>query len=187
MDKLIKQLKAYECMNEQEISDKQVMEECIASYNNILLRENKLTHFIAMGFVLNETFDKVLMVYHNIFKEWTIPGGHTDGDADLFRVATKEVSEETGLKNLKVIDENIFSIDILPAVGHIRKKKYVSTHTHLGITYLFVANEKEALKIQPDENSKVGWIPLSEVTTAASEEHMQKIYAKMIEKLKGRI
>lgn len=184
MQKLLRQLTLYECANEQEQEDRQVMIECIGVFPNLFTRENKVTHFVTMAVVLNETMDKVLMVYHNIFSDWTLPGGHADGDVDLLRVAEKEVMEETGIKHLTPISEKIFSVDILPVMGHMKKGQYVSAHTHLTVSYLFTANERETVRVKPDENSEVRWMPLSEIECAVKEEHMKNIYLKMIEKLK---
>lgn len=44
--------------------------------------------------------------------------GHADGDGDLLHVALKEVSEETGLTNIKPLSEEIYSIEILGVPAH---------------------------------------------------------------------
>lgn len=41
---------------------------------------------------------------------------HADGDEDLLTVAVREVEEKTGLK-MKILDENIFSIQVVPVKG----------------------------------------------------------------------
>ena len=49
------------------------------------------------------------MIFHKIYNSWSWTGGHADGDSDLLKVAIKEASEETGLKNIKPISKDIFS------------------------------------------------------------------------------
>lgn len=49
----------------------------------------------------------VLMVYHNIYQSWTWTGGHSDGEADLLKVAIKELKEEAGVKKVVPITEEI--------------------------------------------------------------------------------
>lgn len=67
----------------------------------------------------------MLVVYHIINDGWIYPGGHADGEDDLLAVATREVEEETGQKT-KVLDKNIFSIQVAPVKGHIKKGiKYI--------------------------------------------------------------
>ena len=59
------------------------------------------------------------MIYHKIYNSWAWTGGHNDGDTNFLRVALKEAQEETGLKNINVISDDIFSIDVLTVNGHI--------------------------------------------------------------------
>ena len=70
----------------------------IDTFSDVLTRENEFGHFSASCFVVNKARDKVLVVYHNIYKGWVYPGGHADGCEDLLSVALREVEEETGLK-----------------------------------------------------------------------------------------
>ncbi|EPZ55371.1 NUDIX domain protein [[Clostridium] sordellii ATCC 9714] len=73
------------------------------------------------GFIVNKNRDKVLMIHHNIYNSWGWTGGHADGDSDLLHVAIKEAREETGLKNVRPITNEICSIEILPVSAHVKK------------------------------------------------------------------
>lgn len=55
-------------------------------------------HCTSSAFLCNESLDKVLFVYHNIYDSYTWPGGHNDGERDFFKVAIRETEEETGIK-----------------------------------------------------------------------------------------
>ena len=48
---------------------------------------------------------------------------------DLLFVAIKEAREETGAA-VRALSDEIFSLEILPVAGHVRKGKYVSSHVH---------------------------------------------------------
>lgn len=181
----IEQIKQYKPQNEQETNDKEIFLECINKFPHILTRESKLAHITSSAFVVNKTKDKVLMVYHNIYDSWSWTGGHADGNEDLLSVAMSEVQEETGIKNIIPIDENIFSLDILPVLGHIKRGNYISPHLHLSVAYLVSADENELLIVKEDENSDVMWIPMDEVNNYSSEPHMQKVYDKFIKRIKG--
>ena len=134
---------------------------------------------------MNENRTKVLMIYHNIYKSWAWTGGHTDGDSDLLHVALKEAEEETGIKNLKLLSDAIFGLQILTVDSHIKKEKFVSSHLHLDCCFLFEANEKENLRIKKDENSGVKWIDIDKVIDITNEEKMKPIYAKLNSKIKN--
>ena len=124
------------------------------------------------------------MIYHNIYNSWAWPGGHADGESDLLGVAMREVMEETGIKNLKLLSKDFYAIDVLPVKSHIKRGKFVSSHIHLNATYIFEADENEELLIKEDENSGVNWIDIDKMVSSSSEDHMKKVYAKLVDKLK---
>ncbi|MGI6484657.1 MAG: NUDIX hydrolase [Candidatus Dojkabacteria bacterium] len=181
---LLKRIKNYPPYNPQEEQDKKVFLNYLISFNNCLVRENEFGHVSSSAFVLNKERTKVIMVYHNIYDSWGWVGGHADGDADLLNIAIKEAREETGLKNVKPIDEDIFILDILSVSGHKKREKYVSSHVHLNITFLLEADEREALHIKEDENSGVKWVPINKIVEYSRENQMKKVYTKAIEKMK---
>lgn len=181
---LKEQILNYVPYNTQEEKDKELFLKYINDFEDTLSRNNEYGHFCASAFVVNSDKTKVLMVYHNIYNSWCWSGGHADGEEDLFSVAKREVEEETGIHNLKPLSNDIFAIDTLPVYGHIKKGVYVPAHIHLSVTYLFEANESEPICIKEDENSAVKWIPMEEVIESSTEPHMQKVYAKIMEKMK---
>lgn len=180
----INSIKEYTPCNEQEEKDKEVIIKCIDMFNDILTRDNEIAQITSSAFIVNKDKDKVLMVYHNIYTSWSWVGGHVDGEEDLLYVAIKEAKEETGIKDVSSVSDNILSLDILPVLGHVRKGKYVPPHLHLSVTYLLEADENEQLIIKPDENNGVKWIPVNKIDTYSNEPHMVKVYNKIMSKLK---
>jgi 8-oxo-dGTP pyrophosphatase MutT (NUDIX family) len=111
-------------------------------------------------------------------------GGHADGDTDLLNVALKEVREESGLKNIQPISEDIFSLETLTVDGHDKRGGYVPSHLHLNITYLIEACESDLLEIKLDENSDISWFKLEDAIKASTEPWFrERIYKKLNEKL----
>ena len=168
---------------EQEAQDRRLMLSYIDRFPDLLTRENELAHFTASAWVVNPARDRVLMLYHNIYKSWAWPGGHADGDADLMGVALREVQEETGAAALRPASADPLSLEILPVAAHFRRGGYVAPHLHLNLTYLLVAQEDQVLRAKPDENSGVAWFALNEAVAASTEPDMRVIY----EKLNGRL
>ena len=181
---LKEQIEKYTPFNNQEESDKALMLKYIDTFNDVLTRENTLCHFTASNWIVNKERTKVLMIYHNIYKSWAWTGGHADGDDNLLHVAIKEAEEETGLKKLKILNDGIYSLEILTVDSHIKRGKFVSSHLHLNCTFLFEADEKEVLRIKEDENSGVNWIDIEKVCEVSNEEKMKPIYQKLNDKLK---
>lgn len=181
--KLKELLQGYIPCNEQEKSDKEMMLQYINIFDDVLTRENKICHFTASSWIANKEKNKILMVYHNIYKSLCWTGGHCDGDENMLRVALKEAKEETGLKNLKILSDEIASIEIVSVDGHIKRGKYVPTHVHLNVTYLLEADENDKLIIKEDENSEVKWININDISNVINEPKMLPIYNKLNEKL----
>ncbi|HYE82136.1 MAG TPA: NUDIX hydrolase [Clostridia bacterium] len=181
----IEPIKKYMVCNEQEEKDKELTIKCLEMFDDVLTRDNPIAHVTSSAFVINKNRNKVLMVYHNIFDSWSWTGGHADGEEDLLNAAIKEVKEETGIKRIFPVSEDILSLDIIPVIGHTKKGTYVSPHLHISVAYLIEADEKEPLVVKPDENSGVKWIPIKEIETYSNEPHMKKIYGKMITKIEA--
>lgn len=183
--KLKEQIENYKPYNKQEEEDKQLMLKYINTFDDVLTRNNEFGHFTASSWVVNKEKTKVLMIYHNIHKSWSYTGGHADGELDLLSTAIRELKEETGVKNVNVINNNIFSLEILCCNGHIKKGKYISSHVHLNLTYLLEVDENEELKIKEDENSGVKWINIEDIEKVSNEKwYVENVYKKLNEKLK---
>ena len=183
-EELIESINRYIPYNEQEEKDKAFILDMIFKCDDIFLRDNLFAHMSASSWIVNKDRTKTIMVYHNIFNSWSWLGGHADGNVDLFEVALKEAKEESGVKNIKPLSKDIYSLEVLTVNGHEKNGKYVSSHLHLNITYLLEADENDELIIKEDENSGVKWFNLDEVIEASSEEwYKERIYPKLIDKL----
>ncbi len=181
---LKEQIENYKPYNEQEEKDKEVMLKYINTFDDVLTRNNEFGHFTASSWVVNKERTKVIMIYHNIYNSWAWTGGHADGESDLLKVAIKELKEETGVENVKVLKDDIFSLEIVRVDGHIKRGKYVSSHVHLNLTYLLEVDEKEMLKIKKNENSGVKWVKLEDVEKESTEEWLiENVYKKLNKKL----
>lgn len=180
-----KQLEDYVPFNEQESCDRQVILRCLRSQPHVFERQNELAHFTASAWIVNRDRTKVLMAYHNIMQSWAWLGGHADGETDLLKVAMREACEESGLGQVRPVDGQIYSLEVLTVDGHVKHGAYVNSHLHLNVTYLLEADEQEELTIKADENSGVRWFALDEVEAACSHRwDWEHIYCKLNAKLR---
>ena len=180
---LRQQIENYIPYNCEEQKDKEIMLKYMDTFEDVLTRNNDIGHFTSSCWVVNKEKTKVLMVYHNIYNSWSWTGGHADGDSHLLHVSIKEAKEETGIKNVEPLSENIFSLEVLGVDGHMKKGNYVPSHIHLNVTYLLCADEREVTYIKEDENSDVKWFLLEDAIKASNEPYMKKIYNKLNKKL----
>ncbi|MGN1001626.1 MAG: NUDIX hydrolase [Oscillospiraceae bacterium] len=165
----------------QEEADRAFFLDFMEKNADCLSRDNDLAHFTASAWVVNKARDKVLMVYHNIYKSWSWTGGHADGEADLAAVALREVREETGLADLTLLCPSPLSLEALTVDGHVKRGRYVHAHLHLNLTYLIEADENAALSAKPDENSGVRWLSREDAVRLPTETWMvENIYKKLL-------
>ena len=177
----VDEIRAYTPQNEQEAADQRLILEYIRLFpDNILTRDNEIAHLSSSGFVVNADGTRVLMAHHNIYKVWAWTGGHADGEGDLLSVALREAREETGVEHIRPLSPAIASLDILPVWGHVKRGKWVPSHQHLNVSYLLVADERDALQIREGENSRVGWLPAERLVGYTNEWQMDGVYAKLL-------
>ena len=138
-----------------------------------------------------EKDDSYLMLHrvskkHDVNKDkWIGIGGHFEEGESPEECLLREAKEETGIKNVRPISEDIYSIEIVTVDGHEKRGKYVGSHVHLNVTYLLEADENEKIHIKEDENSGVKWFPINEVVKVSSEPWVcDRVYTKIIEKMK---
>lgn len=174
---------AYSPACDQEREDRRMMLHYMDLFDNLLTRENEIAHFTASAWVTNPAHDKILMLYHNIYNSWAWPGGHADGEADLLKVAIREVQEETGIARIQPVYPENISLEILPVNAHFKRGRFVVPHLHLNLTYLLAADDGQDIHSKPDENSAVKWFSPEDAVAASSEPDMRIIYEKLNRKL----
>jgi 8-oxo-dGTP pyrophosphatase MutT (NUDIX family) len=182
----IKDIKNYKAKNEQEEKDQAAMLEFAFNNPDALLRTNLVAHFTSSAIVLNNAKNKVLFIHHNIYNSWGWVGGHNDGEEDFLEVAIKEAKEETGVKTIVPLDNNIHALDVIYVPNHIKNGEYVGDHLHMNLTYLLIADETESLSIKQDENSGVAWFHLDEALNAIDEPRMVPIYRKLFDVIQSK-
>lgn len=180
---IVKIIENYKPINEQEAIDKKAMLNFIKHNNDALYRTNLIAHFTSSAIVVNKTKDKVLFIYHLIYKSWSWVGGHNDGEPDFLKVALKETIEETGVKSIRPLLNDPVALDNINVENHIKNGHYVGDHIHMNITYLLEADEEEETHIKADENSGVKWFLIKDVLKHVDEKRMLNIYRKVFDKL----
>ena len=179
MNRVIRLIESYIPRDEQEAADREQMLAFMKTSAGWLTRENSIAHVTASSWIVDPARTHALMIYHNIYDSWSWTGGHADGDGDLMNVALREAYEETGVMTHAVMDTPV-SIESVCVAPHVKRGKIVSAHIHMNVTFLLEADMAAPLRVKPDENSGVKWIPLDEVNDNVTEADMRPIYAKLI-------
>jgi 8-oxo-dGTP pyrophosphatase MutT (NUDIX family) len=122
------------------------------------LRSRLCAHFTASAWVLDSAQQRVLLIHHNKLQRWLQPGGHLEADdADLIASARREVAEECGLRELVLLRDGLFDVDI----HTIPQRGEVPEHQHLDLRFIFRA-VSEVTELDLTEVSAARWIPLDE-------------------------
>lgn len=157
-------LSGYEPGNKVERAFKERMLFLLDNYSNCFERSLTHAHFTASAWVVNQKLTHCLLTHHAKLNRWLQVGGHADGDANMPRVALKELVEESGLKKTSLLKEGIFDLDI----HLIPERKGIPAHDHYDIRFLILADLAENLNIN-HESKEMRWLPLEEVSQLSNE------------------
>ncbi len=150
-------LLSYKPFYEQEKIHQQEMIEFLTMESDCFQRKSLHRHFTSSAWIVSEDSTKFLLLHHRKLNEWIQVGGHCDGDPDVLKVALKEAQEESGLKNLRLLWENIFHLDI----HHVPHLGSTPQHLHYDICFIFQAYDDHTL-IKNDESYDVRWFSKDE-------------------------
>lgn len=183
LKELRSEIEMYLPYNEQEEKDQTLMLHYLDTFGEkSLVRECVQGHFTASAFVFNKAHTKVLMCEHIIDKSLAWLGGHADGMVDLLKRVKMEINEESGITRYAPMSKEIAALTAIAIPGHIKNQKYVSSHIHLDVAYIFEADEEETLVHQEEENEGVRWVTFEELRAQVSDTWKTKYtYEKLIE------
>ena len=145
----------------------------VNTYSNCFERSLEVGHVTASAWIIDPTANKVLLVHHKKLNLWLQPGGHCDGDPDVIRVVRKEVYEETGLRSYKLMDKQIFDLDI-HTIPHWNG---IPEHKHFDVRFLIHADKEEAIQVS-EESNDLQWFDFSEVKKTAADQSIIRLVDK---------
>lgn len=126
-------------------------------------------HLTASSLVVDEDFQRVLLLHHRKLDRWLQPGGHCDGDAELAGVALKEASEESGMDGLLVVP-HIVDLDI----HEIPQYRDVPAHLHLDSRFVVIA-PRDAEPVVSEESHDLAYLPWDEAIERADDASARRL------------
>ncbi|GGD57578.1 NUDIX hydrolase [Emticicia aquatilis] len=148
--------------------------EFVKTNEDCFKRELLIGHVTGSAWIVNDARTHVLMMHHRKLNQWFQPGGHCDGDPDVLNVALKEANEETGLKNLKVVDGKVFDVD----VHLIPERKGIPAHYHYDVRFLIESDMNEPL-IVTEESNDLAWVSLDKIAEHNDSESIMRMARKI--------
>jgi len=171
---LIKKLYAYTPLNRTEAIAHLKILNFVLDQPQCFERSLLTGHITASAVVINEDKTSILLTHHKKLNRWLQLGGHADGENNLLNVALREAQEESGIKKILPLSENIFDLD----VHYIPRYKNEPEHFHYDIRFLFEANDQEPL-IVSHESKALAWIPINEISNYNQEESLLRLEYKL--------
>ena len=105
------------------------------------------------------------MTHHYKLNRWLQLGGHIEAeDKTIIDACIRELEEESGLTQFRLLNPKIFDIDVhkIPT-----SKKGVPEHFHFDVRFLFEADESEKIQFDVPESKEVVWKTLEEIIELA--------------------
>jgi 8-oxo-dGTP pyrophosphatase MutT (NUDIX family) len=139
-------------------------------------RERLAGHVTASAVVVDPARTNVLLIHHRKLDLWLQPGGHADGEENLWMVAANEVMEETGLTRVDLVSRAPLDVDVhsIPAWGS------VPAHLHHDVAFLFEADPAQPMAPAEREVKGVRWFEEREI---GKDLRMMRMAAKALRKL----
>lgn len=126
----------------------------------------------ACGFILAAIVDgeaRYLLLRNANHGTWGAPKGHTEPGEEPFQAALRETEEETGLRDLNVVDgfEETFSYEV-----DTRRGRYLKH-----VTY-WLATVPEPVHTPSDEHDESAWLTINEALNHLQYEQLRKVFQK---------
>ena len=130
-------------------------------------------HVTASAWIVDPQRLRVVLLHHRKLERWLQLGGHVDGDPDVRRSALREAREESGLRTLRAIADDIYDIDVhrIPARG------VEPEHDHYDLRFALEADPREPL-VRNEESHDVRWIALTDLEAYAIDDSVRRLAAK---------
>jgi 8-oxo-dGTP pyrophosphatase MutT (NUDIX family) len=174
---LIQQLETYRTtFEEEQAMAKHFLH--LLQHERCYYRDHLPGHITGSAWIVNKDLSHVVLVHHAKLNKWLQPGGHADGDDDIYRVSLREAEEETGLQKLELFTPAIFDIDIHSIPAH----DDFPEHLHFDIRFAFQTTTPSNLVIS-QESHDVKWIALEHVQSLA---HHNTSILRMLKKTTAR-
>ncbi|MEM7551065.1 MAG: NUDIX hydrolase [Bacteroidota bacterium] len=178
---LIKLILELESGFEEEERFKSRFLELLQTNQNCFYRKSLERHITASAWIVDEELENALLIYHSKLNRWLQPGGHADGNEDLFSVAKKEVIEETGIDYRPKL-KSIFDIDIHTIPEH----KGIPKHDHYDVRFLMAVSKDTSVQ-RNNESKDISWKPLEVISKSPEIDRSIKRMIEKTRQLRGKI
>jgi 8-oxo-dGTP pyrophosphatase MutT (NUDIX family) len=184
-DAILSALNAHTTADQEEENHRDEMIEFVSSHPHCWWKRATVAgHVTGSAWILNFHHTHALLLHHRKLDRWVQPGGHLDDtDTSPQAGAMREAREETGISNLRFVNEALFDVDIhtIPArPAHDGKNDSEPAHLHYDVRYLIIAGEAAVLISEESLDAK--WMPLENLAQPVFERSISRMAEKSLRK-----
>jgi len=132
-------------------------------------------HVTGSAFVVCRSTGKVLLHHHRRLNAWLQLGGHDDGENDPRTTALREAEEESGLKDLTLLQDEILDLD----VHDIPAGKGEPPHKHHDVRYALATAHPEEIQRDAGESLDLAWFTLEDAAEKMNEPGARRALARL--------
>ena len=131
-------------------------------------------HVTASCFVLDPA-GRLLLHHHRRLNRWLQMGGHLEAGEEPLDAALREVAEESGLHDLRLLSSGIADLDVhvIPA------GKGEPEHRHFDVRYIAQTASPHAIVIDAQESKELMWFDLDRAAVVMSGEESARVIGKI--------
>ena len=170
---LLNKLARYRPIDESDDAQRRAAQDFVHREPDCFARSCPVGHVTGSAWLLDSTGRRVLLTLHRKLGKWIQLGGHCDGDADVLAVAIREAQEESGIVEIRAINEEIFDLDVHlnpAAAGE-------SGHLHYDIRFLLQVTGGGAFAVS-DESHALAWFTADELRNLELDASVQRMCRK---------
>jgi len=178
----LEQLRSYEPVDRLEAAHRAAMLDLFYSPEAFSRTHFIPGHFTASCFIIDGA-GRLLLHHHRRLDRWLQMGGHVEDGETPEAAALREGAEESGLRDLTLVDGTIFDLDIhtIPAVNDDPE------HDHFDVRYLARTSNPEGIAVADAESKGLEWVDLARAAVLMSGEESQRVIHKIERLLRDRM
>lgn len=149
----------------------------IQNHKDCFYKSSLQGHITTSAWVVDTSGAKALLTHHKKIGTWVQLGGHVEKeDQGLYQAARREVVEESGLTEIKLLRPEIFDL----GVYEIPPYESVPKHIHYDITFLFQSLENSENISMSDESHDLKWFSLTGLLEGPFEDSVKRMAKKYL-------
>ncbi len=122
-------------------------------------------HVTGSAFVVCPMTGLVLLHHHRRLDAWLQLGGHDEGEHDPRATSLREAAEESGLRDLLLLSDEILDLDVHP----IPAGKGEPPHLHHDVRYVLATEAPRSIHRDAAESIDLRWFTLGEAAEKMNE------------------